>query len=376
MSRLGFSIKNACLRICYQKTISFIIILSIAIGMIFPLAAFAMTNDLLQNIKASEYMDEEHTVIAEFFSPFEIKEKIDGKLKYVTRDIQQFGYLARYESVVTWKGKDMACSATGATLSYFDLENYTMVEGKLFDKEQEESGANVCILKKDGTLWKKGAKTGDSIEINGIKFKIIGEIRDPKLYGGIILPYNSLNRFLENNKKQIQYKALFLTEKLADTDKISENIKKADMKLLSVITALEGQSIFLKSAKEVITKNIILGLFVLLFGAISFIFIIVGKVSEEQYSIGVKMSLGASKGMIYMELFFQNMILIIAAILIDIACFPIVKKLMPQLGFVINWTVILGMIIIGLFLAFVVTGVIFKKLIKNKEVYNLLKENG
>lgn len=113
----------------------------------------------------------------------------------------------------------------------------------------------------------------------------------------------------------------------------------------------------------------------MLFGIISFIFIIAGKVSEEQYSIGVKMSLGASKGMIYIELFLQNLILILSAVLIDIICFPLVKKLLPQLGFIIDWKVILGMIIIGLSTAFLVTGIILETTMKKKQVYELLKGN-
>lgn len=375
MTRVCFFVKNAGLKLWYQKTAGFIIIISIAAGMIFPLAAFAMANDISQNIKASGYVDGERTMIAEFFSPFKDKEEIDNKFKSLTAQPQQFGYFARYEGVVTWNEQDMVCSVAGATLSYFDLENYTMVEGQIFSKEQEKTGANVCLLKKDGTLWKKGAKTGDNIIINGIEFKIIGEIRDPKIYGGVILPFNSLNNFLENNQNQIQYKALFLMENAEDYDKVSASLMNEDINLLSAIPALEGQQVFVESAREVILKNIILGLFVLLFGIISFIFIIAGKVSEEQYSIGVKMSLGASKGMIYIELFLQNLILILSAVLIDIICFPLVKRLLPQLGFIIDWKVILGMIIIGLSTAFLVTGIILEATMKKKQVYELLKES-
>lgn len=88
-------------------------------------------------------------------------------------------------------------------------------------------------------------------------------------------------------------------------------------------------------------QNLLLGFFVLLFGIISFIFIIAGKVAEEEYSIGVKMAIGASKNTVFFELFIQSILLI--------------------------------MIGIGFVLAFAVSGIIFQILIRKKAVCELLK---
>lgn len=373
MAKAGFYFKNAFIKIYCQKKISFIVILSIAVGMIFPFAAFAMANNIFQDIDISKYVDEEHTVVADFFTSFQEKEKMDDKLKDMAADIKQVGYFARYDAVVTWKGQDMVCPAAGSTLSYLELEHHKIVDGKIFNKKQEEAGARVCLLKIGGTLWKKGAKVGDSIKINNIKYRIIGAIRDIKFYGGIIVPYNSLNIYLKNNKNHIQYKALFLTDKKADTEELSAKIKQSDMKLIDVMSASEGQQMLLDSAKSSISKDIILGLFVLLFAICSFIFIIAGRVAQEQYSIGIKMAVGASKGMIFIDLLIQNMILILIAVSTDIVSFPLVKIVMPQFGFIIDAKIMTVMFITGVLLAFIATGTIFAKLIKKKQISELLK---
>lgn len=373
MNGILLNIKNAFLRVFYQKTISIVVIVSIAIGMIFPLSAFAMANDIIENIKATKFTDTDSTIILEYFSSFAKKEIMDQRMGFLM-DIDQYGYFSYYKGVVSWKGQDMAGSVAGATLSYFELENYTLMEGKMFNREQEEKGMKVCLLRKDGVLWQKGVRVGDIVKINGTGFKVIGMIRDPKIYGELIAPYNSLNIFLENNPSPIQYKALLHTKRPVKIDELRAKIKaNAKINLLSVMPAAKGQKIFFDSAGKVMIQNLLLGFFVLLFGIISFIFIIAGKVAEEEYSIGVKMAIGASKNTVFFELFIQSVLLIMTSIILDLLCFPIIQNKISQLGFMLDWKVVLIMIGIGFVLAFAVSGIIFQILIRKKAVCELLK---
>lgn len=368
MSLIAFYFKNAVYGLKGNKLLNLIVVLSISIGMMYPVIACTISERILRDAKLSEYMDIEHTSVLEFFTPYMEQKEIDKKIEGLTEGIDVFGYQAIYTVTAKWNRKYMVTTVAGYSSGFMTLEGNEILKGRLLTEDELSAGKPVCLVLASSI---HNFKIGDSISFAGTTYEIVGMVYMPKSYGGILIPYNAMEKFI--GKNNVQYKVTVHTSQIPNINEISKNLNFTNS-ILSIGTASENTKPYYESIWALIKERIGIGLIVLLFAVISMIMIIVGKTIDDQYMIGVKMSVGASGTRVFIETFLQNSILIIIALMIDFILFPIVKHNYSLVHSYPDTLVFIVMVALCLIISFFVSLLGTAFILKNKSISGLLKK--
>ncbi|MGB8452219.1 MAG: ABC transporter permease [Anaerocolumna sp.] len=368
MLSFAFHFKNAVSGLAANKLLNLIIIVSIVVGMMYPIVACTISEGILQDSKLSEYKDPEHMAILEFFAPFMEQSELDTKIMSLTKGIDIYGYQTIYTVTAKCNKHNFLSAVAGYSSSFLSLEGYKLIEGRLITETEISEGKPVCMVRTNG---ENDIKAGDSLSFMGTSYEVVGIIRIPKAYGGIFIPYKAMEAFI--GKNSLQYKITLQTKEEPNINEIKSNLYFADS-VLSIGTAVENVKPYYESVWALIRERIGIGLIVLLFAVISIIMIIIGKAIDDQYIIGVKMSIGASGIQVFTETFLQNAVLMIIALLIDFILFPIVKHYYRLLNNYPDIWVFLVMIIICLIITFFVSLFGTVIVLRNKSVSGLLRK--
>lgn len=84
----------------------------------------------------------------------------------------------------------------GITKEYMEFSGYRMISGAFFTEEEMQNGERVCILAHGGLLERMGVSEGDEIEILGKSYVVRGIVYAPKVHGGVLLPYESMQELV------------------------------------------------------------------------------------------------------------------------------------------------------------------------------------
>lgn len=367
MSAFMFYCRNAINSLKANKLLNLIVVLSITVAMMYPLIACTISAKILLDAKLSEYKDKDNTSVLEFFAPYMEQAEMNDNIKKLTEDIDVYGYQAVYTVSAQWKESRLLTTVGGYSPDYLTLEGNELQKGRLITKEELSGGKPVCMAV---THSRHDFKIGDEVSVMGNSYKIVGTLYMPKSYAGILIPYRSLENFI--GKNNIQYKVLLHTKQKSDISEIKGNLNFADL-ILSIGTARDNVKPYYDSIWSLIIERIGIGLIVLLFSIISMVMIIIGKTIDSQYTIGVKMSVGASATRIFIDTFLQNSILMISALLLDFLLFPIVKHYYNLLNSYPGIWVFVVMLILCLIIALVVSLLGVTVILKNKSPSVLLK---
>lgn len=372
MKVFAFTLRNAFARIAHQRLLSIIVVLTVALGMLFPLADFAMANDMLEMTKNSVYQDEQHTAVVDFSAPCTDEPSVTTNLRSLSPDIRRFGFSAIYQTTLTCKDLRIADTVGGFNKNYLDVGRYyQLVDGRLPSEEEYESGAKVCLIRQKTRLDNAGVKIGDTVSISATDFRVIGKI-NTVTYGSVLIPYRSLIPLAGNVK--LQFNALLQTKDIPNTVAIGATLKRLpDASAVLVKSGSEVQKQFIDSSEPILKKDLLTGLAVLLFAAVSFVLIVVGKMLDDQYVTGVKMAVGATKRQIFADLFTQNAVLITAAIVIDFLVVPLAPMVLTKFSLLLDWKVVLLTICVGFIFALIVT-LIVAMMFLSQNVSELLRK--
>lgn len=371
MKTLGFTLQNAFARIFHQRLLSGIVVLTVAVGMLFPLATFAMTNSMLETIQNPAYRDMEHTAVLDFFAPCTDEKSVTANLQSLSPDIDRLGFGAIYQTTLAWKDLKVATIVNGCTNNYLDTSSCMLVNGRLPTPEEFTSGAKVCLIRQSDRLDNAGAQIGDTLSIAGTDFQVIGTIH-MRAYGGVWIPYNSLEPIA--GKAKLQFDTLLHTQGAPNTATLETALKTIqNANVISVQSAVGAQRQIAASVEASIRKQLLIGLAVLLFAVVSFVLVVAGKTLDEQYVTAVKMAVGATKRQVFADLFTENAVLITTAVLIDFLVFPLAARVMSDFTLLLDWEVVLITICVGLLLALIVTFIV-TILFLRKNVSELLRK--
>lgn len=368
LSALAFYIKNAIFGLKSNKLLNIIVIVSVAVGMMYPVIACTIVDRILFDAKLNEYQDIERTTVLEFFAPYMEQSEIDGRIKALSEDIDGFGYQAIYTVTARWKKHTMVTNVGGYSSGYLLLEGNKLDKGRLITEEEMSEGSPVCLVSTNGN---NAYKTGGSISFMGTSYRIVGIIYMPKSYAGVLIPYKAMEKFVGRNN--IQYKVTIHTKQKPDINELTGKLDFASS-VLTAGTAEENVKPYLESVWTHIKDRIGIGLIVLLFAVISITMIIIGKTMDEQYVLGVKMSVGATGSRVFFETFLQNSILMIIALLLDFLLFPVAKHYYRIIRSYPDIRIFIVMSIVSLIIAFFVSFLGTAAVLKNKSISGLLKK--
>lgn len=228
---------------------------------------------------------------------------------------------ASLKNVVLKSRKDtLATSLIGSTREISTIYNLGLSEGRFFSKSEELSGRKVVILgsKVANDLF-DASPIGETVELNGIKFRVIG-VAEPKGGGGFGGP--TFDDYLYS-----PYRALFM---LTDSRYFVSFYIKAASKEEVGMTMAKAERILSKTYKEedfslstqeellatisgifAIINSVLVGIAAisLLVGGIGITNIMYVTVTERIKEIGIRRAVGAREGDILLQFLTSSVLL-------------------------------------------------------------------
>lgn len=357
MKQFTFALKNAWLGIASKKLLSGIIIASIAVGLVFPITVLSQMNHYDKFYRQSMYNDIGHTFFLDFFCESLEEPELTELLSVPDCNIKSVGFIATYSTTLVYNGESRISNIAGYNAEYLNVGKTKLLSGRYLTDEELQSGARVCLSKESERVGEK-IRVGDTLNIGGADFEVVGIVRDPQLYGGVMIPYNALLKLTDS--KKFQYMAYLMTDGEMKTDDIKTYFRLSeDIDELQMLTAEEFQADYFRRGDAIYKKQMIIGVVIALFSVISFALIIVGKVFNEQYIVGVKTAMGATKGQLFRDLVLQNFILIEIASVIAMILSSVMMSFVPGMDGIFDGTVVLAVELLDVVLTLLITAMAF-----------------
>lgn len=309
-------LKEFCFEPTHKKLLNVFVILSVAVGFLFPVYSISYMNYVEKNYGTPPFQDLEHTVVADFFRKPEKENVTEETMLKWSNQINKAGFFARYETIAEYNGASFVYNVSGCNSDFLEISNTTLVSGRFPTKAEMETGARVCLATSTSG---HGYKIGTTVTIGGTDFEIIGIFRDIRLYSGLLIPYQALYPMLD--EKPIQHKAYLLTNVEPDIGMMENRVRSTTSQMLFVSSGADSEIPMLERYQELITKDFKNSFVILLFSLISFTLIIAGKMLNEQYLLGVKTAVGATKFQLFLDLLFRNFLLIQTGVAITLLAY-------------------------------------------------------
>lgn len=362
MKQLLFALKNAWAGISSKKMLSGIVIASIAVGLVFPIIVLAQINHYDKFYRQSFYNDIEHTFFLDCFCESLEEDELTELLSVPDCNIKTVGFSATYSTTVNYNGNSHISNIAGYNADYLDIGKTKLLSGRMPTDEEMQSGARVCVSKENERVGET-IRIGNTMNIGGADFEIVGIVRDPQLYGGVMIPYNSLLKLADSRK--FQYMAFLVTDGEMKTDDIKTYFRLSeDIDELQMMTGEESFADYVKRGDAIYKKNMIIGLIIALFSVISFALIIVGKALNEQYIVGVKTAIGATRGQLFSDFALQNFILIEIASVIAMLISAGMITLLPGMNGLFGLNVVAMVELLDIALTLLITSMAFIPVIR------------
>lgn len=364
--RWGYSYRQVCLKIWYQKKRYLLYILSFYIGLLFPAFCIANIRSADQVIYYTTFDNMEDSVQVEWFgSRFDIP-KIEGTEYSVSAYYQ--------EDFPQWNHQYMAVK--GVDEHYF----YPLPEisGRGFDEEELREGGRVCLLDKKNAK-RYDCRVGDRITVCGEKLRIIGIITDVK-FEGMLLPFKTMKEVCRN-KQNVQFTGIFRAdteeEKARITAFVTEELEKyEDVEVQGVI---DGRTVYenaLATKRQWRTVRGIGAAVSALFFLMNETVVLMGKAKKERQTIGIHMALGATEGEMKRMLFFETLLVtFFSAMLVLATLLPFARLASLESAVLLDHTAVVWFLASAFFMCEILTVVVMKRIFTGESRHVYLRES-
>lgn len=348
----------------HHRLLNAVVIVTIAIGLMFPIAVLSTISFMVDNLALCSYDDPQTRIVANCRSIYQQPRQID---EYLDIDgVTDYGFIA-YTGVLCVTDKEVrTVGVAGATPGYFELEGIELEEGRLITEEEYEQGAHVCMLRDDC-----GVEVGECISLMGEAYEVVGQVNVPKMYGIIAVPYRCMEELAAGDS--MQFRLSFHMKDKEAAMRFPVSCLDFTDSILDFEWGEEINAPYIESIRLQIADKMKKGGIVIFTALISILFVLTGKVCEERYLIGLRISMGATGVRIYLELLLENGILMACALLLDLLLFPIVIRNMRTVyGYPSMWMLvcIAGALIV---IVAVVTGIVYLRAARKTTPSDLLK---
>jgi putative ABC transport system permease protein len=240
--------------------------------------------------------------------------------------------VASSQAQVVFGSRNKSTSVTGTTLSYFAVNNMTLVAGRAFSDVEARTGANVAVLGATvaGELFGEQSPIGQTIRIQRQSFEVIGLLKAKgQGFGGgdqddvILLPVHTAQRKLAGSPFPGTVAMVMVASALPDQKGYTQEEITRLLRQRHRIAPGADDDFSVRDvsalAETLSTTSRILSV---LLGAIAFISLLVGgigimnimlvSVTERTREIGVRMALGARRSTVLVQFLLESAALSLA----------------------------------------------------------------
>lgn len=364
-----FYLSNIKESLQYHKVINLIVVITLAIGMLYPLGMATIIKEIIYDRELCKYEDADQHMIVDCFDTLVPLDDYRDKMSWLEENGLQYGFITYYTTTIYVDGSFRTGGFSSYTDVYLEQEGYRLMEGRLLTEEEQEQGAPYCLC-----AWGGSRRIGDIINVMGNELEVIGIVQCPMMFGGIMVSQNWLYQVIGSSL--IQYRvSIYAPEGFGEITRgnIRRNVSLGEIRAIT-----HGEEIYAEyydSIDKQIGKRLYSSLMVLLPAVCSMVAILFGKVMEQKYQIGLRMALGASKAQTILEIFLENFFLFVMAFCVDMVLFIPVKRISYLI------TTYPGVVLTAMFLLFgavaaaLISIAIVAVLVGKKQVCEILKES-
>lgn len=261
--------------------------------------------------------------------PSYLDSKVEHKLSE-TALADFFGQYTFVESYTVGEFNRYQNQVTNDSLTYYAIQEsfsnfyyIDVLEGRFFTETEFENGSAVCVVEKTYQDIHSVA-VGNTIDIDGTTFEIIGVIKRNADAGSVFLPYKSL----QDDISKAQYLQWYtVTAKLTDVTLLPQ-INWSQLGLEG--EARTARTYYQENVSFLLSQSVLVlaGCAVLFaYALINLINVMYGKMDEEQKSLGIRSALGATHRQIFLQFFLECLTLVLAAVVLIFLMEPLIYKL-------------------------------------------------
>jgi putative ABC transport system permease protein len=222
-----------------------------------------------------------------------------------------------------------ATTVTGSTPAYFQVNEWTAADGRIFTEREERSGARVAVIGQTvaDKLFGANDPIGEMVRIKGISFTIIGVMdKRGQGFGGqdrddvIIVPLTTALRLLQGNFFRRSIRTISVSVASAEaldpvTEEITELLRRKhrlrpgdqDDFQVANLTAITDTLTTTTQAISLLLAAI--GSISLIVGGIGIMNIMLVSVTERTREIGIRMAIGASRAAVRLQFLLEALML-------------------------------------------------------------------
>lgn len=228
-----------------------------------------------------------------------------------------------------------------------------------------------------GALVEDGVRVGDVIEIAGENYRVKGIVRAPRSYGSVLVPYADTADLFSVLGTHFQYQIITYGEDQPNPGSLARSLFRLDdgkEGLIEARTGAELEEIYYDSIWKVNRYRILRAAIVVVLASISLLLLFAGIILREKKDMAVRIALGGSRTMLWLESVIRNLMLVLSAFCITLLLYPGISKMVMGTGSRLLFRTVLQVGISITVLVVLIDSIVFFVGFRRRNVVQTLKE--
>lgn len=363
-----YTVISAVKNLFRNPFINLTVIVSLTLGLLFPMLVFCIGNVLLKEIWSGLAYSPERT--AGLYTDNEIRIDTEKAMEdHPQIELMVEGAFAQHDYAVL-NEKFIRTEIAGYKTGSNQLARYEILYGRYLTDSEANGEERVCII--STTLQKElGCAVESKITFGREDFTVKGVYISKSV--AAIIP---LDTFLQKYDTMYTYTIRFKNTCNMKTEGVEIMNRLADEYGISnrdfiLMSDHYKETNDLQNAYFALSILLAVASVILVYAALNISNILVNKINADRRNYIIKMRLGASRGSIFGFLWVQLLILMLISVGIDIVIVLLLKKFMPYIAvfpFDLNPLAVLLTALIGTAYVLVLTSALVKKVFAEKEM--------